>query len=420
MRVAIIGAGFTGLSAGYYLAKNSADVTIFEIDTKAGGLAAGYKKESWNWPLEKHYHHLFTSDYEILSLAENIGHKINFSRPKTSMLVNNQIFQLDSPINLLKFPYLTLPDRVRTGIVLTYLRATPFWKPLENTTAKYFLEKYMGENSWKIFWQPLFEGKFGELSDKIPASWFWARIKKRSASLGYPRGGFESLANSIAKKLSKIHFETQVLNIKRVNNNFEIIYKNIKTGLTKKGIFDKVISTLPFPLFLKIFPDYPSKKSLESLPQIGAINLILRLNKHFLKDDTYWLNVNEKDFPFLAVVEHTNLINKKYYNNENLIYVGKYLPQTHKYFSMTDKDLLKAYDPYLKKLNSQYLKHLIGFDVFKSPFSQPIIPLNYSKIIPPIETPVVGLYLATIQQVYPWDRGTNYAVELGRKVADLL
>ena len=32
-------------------------------------------------------------------------------------------------------------------------------------------------------------------------------------------------------------------------------------------------------------------------------------------------------------------------------------------------------------------------------------------------TPLPHVYLANIEQVYPWDRGTNYAVELGEKVA---
>ena len=36
---------------------------------------------------------------------------------------------------------------------------------------------------------------------------------------------------------------------------------------------------------------------------------------------------------------------------------------------------------------------------------------------PDVATPIDGLWLASMSQVYPWDRGTNFAVELGRKVA---
>ena len=87
---------------------------------------------------------------------------------------------------------------------------------------------------------------------------------------------------------------------------------------------------------------------------------------------------------------------------------------------MGNEELFATYEPYLKKINSSFKDNLIGYDVFRAPFAQPIIPLNYSEILPPLDTPIDGLFLATIQQVYPWDRGTNYAVEMGKKVAKLV
>lgn len=420
MKVAIIGAGFTGLSAGYYLSKKGVKVTIFERDSQPGGLAIGFSKIDWEWPLEKHYHHLFTSDYSIKKLAGEVSHPIIFKRPKTSMLVNGKIVQVDSPINLITFPYLSIIDRLRTGATIFFLKTTNFWKPLEKITAKKFLLKTMGTRSWEVLWRPLFEGKFGKYSDRIPAAWFWARIKKRSVKLGYPKGGFESLAKSIAQKINgNIFYQTEVLSINK-NKLFEISYRKLSGGKIKIDYFDKVISTLPFPFFLKIYRNYPDQKSLQNLPGIGAVNMVMRLKKSFLPDNTYWLNINEKDFPILAIVEHTNFMPKKYYNNEHLVYIGNYLPATHQYFQMTDNDLLNIYDKYLRTINPEYKKNLIGFDVFKAPFAQPVIPLNYSKIIPEVTSPVTGLYLATIQQVYPWDRGTNYAVELGEKTAKLI
>ena len=67
-----------------------------------------------------------------------------------------------------------------------------------------------------------------------------------------------------------------------------------------------------------------------------------------------------------------------------------------------------------------YQLSTINYQLFKTPFSQPIIPINYSKIMPPFETPLKNVYLTNIQQVYPWDRGTNYAVELGQKIAKIV
>lgn len=420
-KIAIIGAGFTGLSAGLKLAKLGLEVYIFEKDEKPGGLAIGFKDDKWSWPLEKHYHHIFTTDTDIQDLAKEVGVKILFSWPKTSMLINGKIFQLDSPISLLLFPFLSVLDRVRTGIVLFYLRILPFWKTLENITAKNFLIKSMGEKSWKVLWEPLFIGKFGKFANTIPASWFWARIKKRSASLGYPEGGFENLAlktaEEIKKNNGKIFYKTGVLSIKKDEDKFII-----KTDDGKNYIFDKVISTLPSPLFIQTVKDLPQEYigSLLNLKGIGAVNLVLVLNKSFLTDGTYWLNINDRNFPFLAIVEHTNFISPTHYNNDILLYVGNYLPQDHPYFKKTESELLAEYIPFLKLVNKDFdISWVKKSHIFKAPFAQPLIPLNYSKNLPSIKTPIKGLYLANIQQVYPWDRGTNYAVELGRKVANL-
>ena len=122
----------------------------------------------------------------------------------------------------------------------------------------------------------------------------------------------------------------------------------------------------------------------------------------------------------MAIVEHTNFMDKKYYNNEHIVYLGNYLPHDHAFMKMDADELLKIYDPYLKKINPNYSLFIIHYSLFKTPFAQPIIPLNYSKIMPSFETPIKNVYLANIQQVYPWDRGTNYAVELGEKVAKLI
>jgi hypothetical protein len=40
--------------------------------------------------------------------------------------------------------------------------------------------------------------------------------------------------------------------------------------------------------------------------------------------------------------------------------------------------------------------------------------------MPSMETPIANLFLANIEQVYPWDRGTNYAIELGEKAAEMV
>ncbi len=421
MRIGIIGAGFGGLSAGYYLAKNGEEVTVFESGDKPGGLAIGFKKPNWNWTIESHYHHWFTNDASVLELAKEINYNVNIVRPKTSTFIDGNIYQLDSPLSLLMFKKLTLKDRIRTGIVLAYLKFTNDWKPLEKITAQKFIIEKMGLSSWETLWEPLFSKKFSKYASKIPAAWFWSRIKKRTPSLAYPEKGFlpfaESVADSLQKYNGKIYYKTIVEKI--VKKGEKIYVKTAKSSYE----FDKVIVTLPTPLFIKITEGLPQNylNSLVNLQGIGAANLLLSLNKQFLTDGSYWLNINEKNYPFLAVVEHTNFMDKKNYNNEHLIYVGNYLPHDHAYFHKDANSLLKEFTPYLQRINPSFNTTWVNDAfLFKAFFAQPIIPLNYSETIPEFKTPIKGLYLCNIQQVYPWDRGTNYAVENGRKVAEMI
>jgi protoporphyrinogen oxidase len=421
MNIAIIGAGFTGLSAAYQLVKQGHDVTVFEKDPQPGGLAIGYQEKGWEWTFEKHYHHWFTNDTFILDLAKELGQEVLIKTPKTSIYLDNKIFQLDSPAALLKFNKLSLPERIQMGTALALLRYNPFWKPLEKIQATKVLPKMIGERAWKMIWEPQLRNKMGEYSDEISLVFFWTRVSKRTTSLAYPAGGFLAFAQKIVKaaenKGAKFHFNAEIATLTQDENGKILLKTNKKTQL-----FDKAIVTLPSFMFLKLTPQLPDsyKEKLIRLRGLGATDLVLRLKKPFLPDNTYWLSICEKDSRVLVIVEHTNIMDKKHYNNEHLVYVGNYPKIDDPKFTMTKEELLTYYDPVLKKLNPDYRKNIIGYELFKAPFAQPIVPTNYSKMVPPMTTPLSNVFLANIEQVYPWDRGTNYAVELGEKVAKLI
>lgn len=424
MQIGIIGAGFTGLSAAYYLGKQGHTVEVFELDNKPGGLAVGYKEKNWDWTLEKHYHHWFTNDHHVLNLADEINHKVFVKRPKTSSFVNGEIYQLDSPTSLLRFPKLSLPDRIRMGVSLALLKYNPVWKPLEKYKAEPYLKKSMGEKGYDLIWKPLLDNKLGNYAKEVSLSWFWARIYKRTPSLAYPEGGFLEFAHNLQKAAEKkgatFYYEAEVIKLDS-NETPQLTFKTVGSKKSEIRNYDAVIVTTPSFLFKKIAPSLPKNYSekLGKLVGIGAMNVVLRLRKPFFTDNTYWLSMCDLNSPILALVEHTNFMDKKHYGNEHLLYIGNYMEVADKRFSMTKDELLKLYDPWLKKINPDYKKHLIGSEHFKAPFAQPIIFPNYSKKIPSFKTPLKNIFLANIEQVYPWDRGTNYAVELGEKISKI-
>jgi protoporphyrinogen oxidase len=402
MKIAIIGAGFTGLTAGYRLSKNNHKVTIFEKNPHAGGLAGGFKENNWDWSLENFYHHLFTTDKNAAILIEELGLKseLVFRQPKTSILYKNKISRFDSPASILSSPILTFPQKIQTGLATLFLKIYPGWHLFEKFTAVNLLPKLYGNKVYQIIWEPLIKGKFGVYYNQISATWFWARIKKRSYKLGYVNGGFNILIEKLIATF--INEGGQIVYNQEINDIQELLKD-----------FDKVIITVPAQIY------FPKTKL---LPMLGAINLILILKEQYLADNTYWLNINDPDYPFISVVEHTNFVNPQHYGGNHVLYVGGYYPADHRYFKMSKEEIFQEFLPYLQKINPGYnfkLK-IENFKFSSDLYAQPIIPTNYLKIIPPHKTEIPNVYLANMQQIYPWDRGTNYAIELGEKIAEIV
>ena len=410
MKVAVIGGGITGLTAGFKLSKFGDEVFIFEKENYLGGLTAGFKKNNWQWSTEYFFHHFFTSDYSAKELLSELGltEKLFYVRPKTSIFKNGKISQFDSPVSILTFPHLSLLEKLRTGLITFYLRTGSNWRELEKITAKDWLEKFYGQRVYRVLWGPLLEAKFGPFVNKVSMAWLWARIKKRSSKLGYLEGGFQILINKLSEKIKE--------NKGRIFLNHEI--KDLNDIYSR---FDKIVITTPLPVFLKItskkLPE-KYKKTISQLKFVGALNLILVLKEKFLIDDTYWLNINEKDFPFVAVVEHTNFVNHKHYGGESILYVGGYYFQDHHYFKMSKEEVFKEFLPYLKKINPKLDAR--PYKLYSSRYAQPVMPLNYSEIIPKIKTPLKNIYLANQSLIYPWDRGVNYGIKLGGEVSGLI
>ncbi len=425
MRIAILGGGFTGLSAAYYLRKKGHDVTLFEKETVLGGLAAGFRAVNWEWHLERSYHHLFSNDIYILNFSKEIGFSnIVFRSPETASLYefcetgkpatgNFRAFPVDTPQDFLKFPLLSLPLKLRAALVLAFLKFSPFLTLYEKMTAKEFLTKTMGEEAWNVLWQELFRKKFGKYAENILASFLWARITKRTKDLGYPSGGFQALINHTEKRLVEMGVEvkkgTEVVEIEIRNSKFEILNFS----------YDVVVATLPTPVITKITaPLFPQEylKRLQKIQFLHAVNLIVE-TKEPLLEKTYWLSICTPKLPMMVVVQHTNLIDKKHYGGNNILYVGNYIDQDNPLLRMSSEEILKHYEPHLKQINPKYEILNTKYYPFKAPFAQPIFDKEFLTVKPDFETPVKNFFIANLDMTYPYDRGTNYAVKLGREVS---
>lgn len=441
LNIAIIGAGAGGLAAAWDLARAGHAVTVFEAGAEVGGLAAGFKDPAWDWTLEKFYHHWFATDRDVLALIAEIGHadKVRFYSPTTSIWREEGAFPMDKAVlpvgllsrvvNVLAMPGLSLLAKLRFGLVGFGLTLYKNGVSLEKHTADAWLRRWVGDRAYEMLWRPLLIGKFGEDYDKVNMAWMWARLYKRTARLGTYAGGFQAMLEDLAEAVRGAGATI------RLSTPVERIAPHPDGGLALAageggGHFDRVLCTSSPRILLKLVPDLPDPYAAQvgALHSLGAVALILALDRQLMTDGTYWLNLpasspdrRANPFPFLALVEHTNYVSPEHFGGDHIVYLGDYLPADHEHFRLSEDDLAARFLSSLTKVNPAFSPGWVRRRwLFRVPYAQPVPFVNHSHHIPPIRTPLDGLYWASMSQVYPWDRGTNYAIEIGRRAARMM
>lgn len=426
MNVGIVGAGVLGLAAAKVLQERGHSVTIFESRDDVGGQVVTF--EVGGQRLECFYHHLFTNDTVAVRYIEEMGFEKDLAwiEPRNGIVRDSRLWKFVGPLDLLRYSAVSLPGRVRLGLAALWLRRQADYRKYEGVTARKWMERAVGRKAFEAVWGPLLRGKFADRADDVGMTWLWGKIYLRFASrsgaggskeqLGYLRGSFnryiEKLGDHVRAKGGTIHLNTPVERI--------IVDGGRATGIRAGRIdhtFDAVLLTTPNPIARKVVPELPGPYAelLDGVQYQWATCLILALDRQL--SPYYWLSIAD-DLPFVACIEHTNLLTPGEYGGNHIVYLSNYVPPGH---PVLDEDADAVFQRYLegiRVINPRFDPSWVREKwLFKDPGGQPVITTNYAAKIPPFETGIEGLYLANTTQVYPEDRGQNYSLRLGERVA---
>lgn len=432
-RPIIIGAGATGLSAAYQMAKMNLNPIVFEAAPTVGGLAGDFDLAEGK--VEKFYHHWFGSDNEVFDLVRELGLGGSIVRRATStgMYYSNQIFKLSSPLDLLRYSPLRPFDRLRLGLMSLEARRVKDWRGIEHLTAREWLIGLGGHRVYDQVWEPLLKGKFGKFADQVGASWMWTKLHLRGGSRGknqkeelfYLHGGSGNFMETLAR--SAVSLGAEIRTDAAVD---QIVVENGKAiGVVSQGTYhaaSSVLSTVAPMLVAGMLGKNEEEpvlaKQVRELNQVEYLaNVCVTLLVTESLSSTYWLNVADPEFPYVGVIEHTNMYEDPKWGSTKIVYLSKYLPVDDPMYTMSDEDLINFSIPHLKRMFPHFgADKIVGSHVWRAEHAQPIITPNYSRIKPAQISSVANLFMASMAHIFPEDRGVNYALKQGRELGYLV
>lgn len=423
-RVAVIGAGAMGLAAAYHAVKAGHEVTLLERDTVPGGQAAHF--DFGGLSIERFYHFVCRPDQATFDLMAELGIGDRMRWVTTSMgcFWAGKLYDWGNPVALLRFPGLSLLQKLRYGSMMYLSVKRKAADGLEQLSGRQWIEAWCGSESYARLWKPLFDLKFYEYADNISAAWIWARIKRLGSSrrsmmeeeLGYIDGGTKTLVDALAEAIrtrgGKIRLGASVEQVTISDGRVRAVVVN-----GEATPYDFVISTIPLPLIKQVIPALPAglQSAYDAMANIGVACVVLKLRTSVTRH--FWVNVTDPRMAIPGFVEFSNLRPMP----EKIVFIPYYMPVTHPKWSHSDEQLRTEAFGYLKLVNPKLTDaDLLDSRVGRLRHAQPICPPGFAARIPPVQTPVAGLQIADTCFYYPEDRGISESVRYGRLMARAL
>ncbi len=423
LRVVVLGAGAMGLAAAHRALTLGHDVTLLEAAPEPGGMAAHFNLDGLS--IERFYHFICKADEPTFALLRELGLGDHLRWRPTSMgyFTRGALHPWGDPVSLLRFPHLSLVEKLRYGLLMFVSTRRNRWDALEHLSARSWIERWCGRRVYAALWQPLFALKFYEYADDISAAWIWTRIRRVGRSrrslmqeeLGYIDGGSDTLVQALVRAIAAAGGR---IRLREPATHIRIEAGRVVGVETAQGFHpaEAVISTVPTPHVAILAPDLPEdwRQAYARIVNIGVVCVVLKLRRSVTPH--FWVNVVDPDMPIPGIIEFSNL--RPSGTGEAVVYVPYYMPTTNPLWGRTDEDFIARSLACIARINPAVSRDdLVASHVGRLRLAQPVCPPGFGATIPPVQTPARGLQIADTAFYYPEDRGIAESVRLGQAMA---
>lgn len=430
--IIVLGGGVAALGAAYNLTKKGYKAIILEKEDFLGGIASSFNRRGFK--VDRYYHLIFSTDSILLGIIKDLGlkNKLIWKKVRMDMYYKDRFHPFSSPLDLLLFRPLKFWDRIRFGVNILKLRRTENFEYLDSFTAKEWIINNWGVDVYDKIFFPLLKVKFGTSMDKTSAAFVFGRVKARASSrskmltrekFGYVAGGFQVIIDKLEKRIKeegcKIITKAKIIEFKKTNKGFEIAFvvnnrrKKIKTG--------SVINTLPLPVLSRLLKNF-DKTFMGRIQQVeyqGVICASVGLRKKLC--DSYWVNINSDNIPFGGLIEHTNFVPSEYYGGQSIAYMFNYIGREHKYWKMSDKEIIEDYFRGLSMMFKDFKKeNVLWYQISRNKYATPIFTKGYAEKVKGLNGFYKGLKFAGSYLIYPNSRNVNNIIKNGFEAAESL
>jgi protoporphyrinogen oxidase len=428
-KIAIIGAGPMGLAAGYELAKRGDSVTIYERDSRIGGMSAPV--DFGGVQIERYYHFVCGPDETTFEYLREFGlyDRLKWTNTRMGFYYNGRLHDWGNPMALLRFPGLSLIEKVRYALHVMHAKGISDWRPYDAFSSTDWIRRWIGPRAYDVMWKSLFHYKFYELEDSLSAAWLGTRIKRVALSrksifqerLGYIEGGSEVLIEAIAQRIQELGGRIEL------NAGVEAVLSGPApdgqarvTGLRVGGevkAFDQVISTIPLPYIARIISDLPAdeRRKVEAIRNVGVVCVLLKLKRPFTRN--FWMNINDPRIEIPGLIEYSNLNPL----GTTILYAPFYMPQTHSKYGRPFEQFVDETVAAMRLIRPDWDdSDVIDSMASRYEYSQTVCSPGFYEDLPPMQSALKGLFLADTSHYYPEDRSISESVRLGRHLAELV
>jgi protoporphyrinogen oxidase len=418
--IAVLGGGISGLVNAYRLLQKGNRVTLIEASAELGGLGGTFEHRGHT--MEQFYHVMINTDEHLLALLNelDLGGDISWKETKMGFLYGKTLYPFNTPLDLLGFGGLGFLGRIRTafgGAYIAKLLNDP--KGLDEISVAAWLRQIFGAEVFAQLWRPLLRAKFGDLYDRVPAYWFWTRLRREKGSTkevkGYVNGGYRRIADRLRAEIRRMG------GVIRLNSPVEGIRETAAgIDLSVNGAwesYDVAISTLPLPLLRAVAQGNLHKAVPHAdMPYQGVVNAVAILKKRL--QPNYWNAIVQDGFPFQGLVETTHVVPMSQTGGRHLVYLLNYCPKDSDTYRTVDGDIKFQAMKALKAFNPEFSQDWVeDIRVFRAPFVEPVWPLGYQKAKPRMRCGDSRLYMATTAQSYPQVNSWNTMVGIANDVS---